>query len=195
MLFQYKPVQTWAAKKATAYLSKELNTKVDIKSLYIKPFSSVVLEGLYILDKQQDTLLSTPKLAIELSGFSIFNSIKKKKIDFASIQLDSGAFYLKKQKDSTTNLKFVLDYFNSGDTTKKPKSKPWTLTFEKITINNFHFRYKNFLRTELVKGVNFNDVDVSNFSTIIRNMDLQNHLFKARIGGMTLREKSGFFCA
>ncbi|MBD1385942.1 translocation/assembly module TamB domain-containing protein [Mucilaginibacter rigui] len=192
MLFQYKPVQTWAAKKATAYLSKELNTKVDIKSLYIKPFSSVVLEGLYILDKQQDTLLSTPKLAVELSGFSIFNSIKKKKIDFASIQLDSGAFYLKKQKDSTTNLKFVLDYFNSGDTTKT-KSKPWTLTFEKITINNFHFRYKNYLRTELVKGVNFNDVDVSNFSTIIRNMDLQNHLFKARIGGMTLREKSGFF--
>lgn len=192
MLFQYKPVQTWAAKKATAYLSKELNTKVDIKSLYIKPFSSVVLEGLYILDKQQDTLLSTPKLAVELSGFSIFNSIKKKKIDFASIQLDNGAFYLKKQKDSTTNLKFVLDYFNSGDTTKT-QSKPWTLTFEKITVNNFHFRYKNYLRTELVKGVNFNDVDVSNFSTVIRNMDLQNHLFKARVGGMTLREKSGFF--
>ena len=192
MLFQYKPVQTWAAKKATVYLSKELNTKVDIKSLYIKPFSSVVLEGLYILDKQQDTLLSTPKLSVELSGFSIFNSIKKKKIDFASIQLDNGAFYLKKQKDSTTNLKFVIDYFNSGDTTKT-KSKPWTLTFEKITINNFHFKYKNYLRPEFVKGVNFNDVDISHFSTIIRNMDLQNHLFKARIGGMTLREKSGFF--
>lgn len=191
MLFQYKPVQTWAAKKATTYLSKELNTKVDIKSLYIKPFSSVVLEGLYILDKQQDTLLSTPKLMVELSGFSIFNSIKKKKIDFASIQLDNGSFYLKKLKDSTTNLKFVLDYFNSGDTTKT-KSKPWTLTFEKIAINNFHFRYKNHLRTELVKGVNFNDVDLTHFSTIIRNMDLKNHLFKARIGGLTLHEKSGF---
>ncbi|MBB5396649.1 hypothetical protein HDC91_002710 [Mucilaginibacter sp. AK015] len=191
LLFQYKPVQTWAAKKATTYLSKELNTKVDIKSLYIKPFSSVVLEGLYILDKQQDTLLSTPKLMVELSGFSIFNSIKKKKIDFASIQLDNGSFYLKKLKDSTTNLKFVLDYFNSGDTTKT-KSKPWTLTFEKIAINNFHFRYKNHLRTELVKGVNFNDVDLTHFSTIIRNMDLKNHLFKARIGGLTLHEKSGF---
>ena len=84
MLFQYKPVQTWAAKKATTYLSKELNTKVDVKSLYIKPFSSVVLEGFYILDKQQDTLLSTPKLSVELSGFSIFNSIKKKFINFKS---------------------------------------------------------------------------------------------------------------
>ncbi|RYU87285.1 translocation/assembly module TamB [Mucilaginibacter terrigena] len=192
LLFQYKPVQTWAAKKATAYLSKELNTRVDIKSLYIKPFSSVVLEGLYILDKQQDTLLSTPKLSVELSGFSIFNSIKKKKIDFASIQLDNGSFYLKKLKDSTTNLQFVLDYFNSGDTTKT-KSKPWSLTFEKISINNFHFKYKNSLRNELVKGVNFDDVDITRFSTIIRNMDLKNHLFKARIGGLTLHEKSGFF--
>ncbi|MFD0763566.1 translocation/assembly module TamB domain-containing protein [Mucilaginibacter lutimaris] len=192
LLFQYKPVQTWAAKKATAYLSKELHTTVDIKSLYIKPFSSVVLEGLYILDKQQDTLLSTPKLAVELSEFSIFNSIKQKKINFASIQLDNGSFNLKKLKDSTTNLKFVLDYFNSGDTTKT-KSKPWTLTFDKIAINNFHFKYKNNLRTELVKGVNFNDIDIRNFSTIIRNMDLKNHLFKARVGGLTLKEKSGFF--
>lgn len=192
ILFQYKPVQTWAAKKATAYLSKELNTTVDVKSLYIRPFSSVVLEGLFILDKQQDTLLSTPKLAVELSGFSIFNSIKQKTIDFESIQLDNGSVYLKKLKDSTTNLQFVLDYFNSGDTTKT-KSKPWTLTFQKIAINNFHFRYKNNLRTEAVSGVNFDDLDIQNFSTIVRNLDLRNHLFKARIGGMTLKEKSGLF--
>jgi hypothetical protein len=57
-----------------------------------------VLEGLYILDKQQDTLLSTPKLAVELSGFSIFNSIKKKVIDFKSIQLDNGSVLSQKTK-------------------------------------------------------------------------------------------------
>jgi hypothetical protein len=193
VLIQYEPVQTWAAKKATAYLSKELNTTVDVKRLKVVPFSSVVLEGLYILDKQQDTLLSTPKLAVQLSGFSIFNSIKKRKINFESIQLDNGSFYLKKLKDSTTNLQFVLDYFNSGADTTKKKSQPWTLTFQKIAVNNFHFRYKNKLRDAVVNGVNFNDIDVSHFSTIVRNMDLRNHLFKARIGGLTLREKSGFF--
>jgi hypothetical protein len=192
VLIQYEPVQTWAAKKATAYLSKELNTTVDIKRLKIVPFSSVVLEGLYVLDKQKDTLLSTPKLAVQLTGFSVFNSIKKKVIHFESIQLDNGSFYLKKLKDSTTNLKFVLDYFNSGDTTTK-KGQPWTLTFQKIAINNFHFKYKNKLRDTVISGVNFDDIDVSHFSTIVRNMDLKNHLFKARINGLTLREKSGFF--
>ncbi|AMR31452.1 hypothetical protein A0256_08460 [Mucilaginibacter sp. PAMC 26640] len=195
MLFQYKPVQTWAAKKATAYLSKELNTKVDIKSLYFVPFKSVVLEGMYVLDKQQDTLISTPKLAFELSGFSVFNSIKKRVLDFKSIQLDNGSVYLKKQKDSTTNLKFILDYFNSGgDTTKTTKTgKPWTLNFEKITLNNFHFKYKNKLSTEVISGVNFNDVDVDHFSLVLHNMDVQNHLFKANITGLTLHEKSGFY--
>ncbi|WP_128532523.1 translocation/assembly module TamB domain-containing protein [Mucilaginibacter gilvus] len=194
ILFQYKPVQTWAGKKATVYLSKELKTTVDIKSLYIVPFKSVVLEGLYVLDKQQDTLLSTPKLAVELSGFSIFSSIKKRVIDFKSIQLDNGTFYLKKQKDSTTNLKFIIDYFNSGgsDTTKKPSAKPWTLNFDKIAVNNFHFKYKNKLRTAVISGVNFDDLDVNHFSIVVRNMDLKNHLFKANVTGLTLQEQSGF---
>ncbi|MCC8411182.1 translocation/assembly module TamB domain-containing protein [Mucilaginibacter sp. UR6-1] len=192
LAFQYKPVQTWAAKKATAYLSKELNTKIDIKSLYIKPFSSVVLEGLYVLDKQKDTLLSTPKLTVEINGFSIFNSIKQRYIDFTSVQLDNGSFYLKKQRDSTTNLKFIIDYFSSGDTTKKA-SKPWTLNFERIGINNLRFRYKNQLNDSLVKGVNFDDVDVRAFSTVVRNLDLKNHLFKASVYKLTFKEKSGFY--
>ncbi|TWR26512.1 translocation/assembly module TamB [Mucilaginibacter pallidiroseus] len=192
MLFQYKPVQTWAAKKATAYLSKELNTTVGVNSLYVRPFSEVVLEGFYILDKQQDTLLSTPKLGVSLSQFSIFNSLKQRKINFESIQLDNGSVYLKKLKDSTTNLQFVIDYFNGKDTAST-KSKPWTLNFDKITINNFHFRYKNNLRNKPVSGVNFDDLDVRNFTTIVRNMDIRNHLFKARVSALTLREKSGFW--
>ena len=111
-------MQTWAAQKAAGYLSKKLDTKVAIKSLYIKPFSSVVLEGFYVLDKQKDTLISTPKLTINLNGFSLFSSISNKVIDFKLIQLDNGSVYLKKQKDSTSNVKFILDYFKSKDTTK-----------------------------------------------------------------------------
>ncbi|MBK0381314.1 translocation/assembly module TamB domain-containing protein [Mucilaginibacter segetis] len=196
LLFQYKPVQTWAAKKATAYLSEKLKTKVDIKSIYLKPFSSVVLEDFYILDRQQDTLLNTPKLTVEITGFSLFNSLSKKLITFKSIQLDNGSFYLKKQKDSVTNLQFVLDYFNSADTTAdsaKTKGKPWTVEFDRIGVNNFHFRYKNLLKDKAVNGINFNDIDVRNFTTVLRDINIKDHLFKANINKFTLREKSGFY--
>ena len=185
-------MQTWAAHKAAGYLSKKLDTKVEIKSLYIKPFSSVVLEGFYVLDKQKDTLINTPKLTVNLNGFSLFSSISNKVIDFRLIQLDNGSVYLKKQKDSTSNLKFILDYFKSTDTTKKI-SKPWKMVFEKIAINNFHFRYKNKLVDKPIMGVNFEDLDVNKFSVVVNNMDIKNHLFKGDITNLTLQEKSGFY--
>jgi hypothetical protein len=192
LAFQYKPVQTWAAKKATKYLSDELKTTVGIKSLYIRPFNTVVIEGLFVLDKKKDTLLNTPKLAVDVNGFSIFNSIKKRLITFSAIELDNGSFYLKKQKDSTTNLDFIINYFNSGDTAKTT-SKPWTLNFDKITINNFHFRYKNQLVDTAMAQVNFDDIDVKHFSTVVLNMDIKNHLFKGNVQKLTLEEKSGFY--
>ena len=192
LLLQYKPVQTWAAKKAAGYLSDKLKTKVDIQSLYIQPFTSVVLEGFYALDKQNDTLVSAPKLTVHLNGFSIFSSIRNRDIDFSLLQLDNGSVYLKKQKDSSTNLKFIIDYFKSTDTTKST-GKPWTLKFEKIAINNFHFRYKNKLKDTLMKEVNFDDLDVKNFSVVITDPDLKNHLFKGNITNLTLHEKSGLY--
>lgn len=191
LLFQYKPVQTWAAKKAAAYLSGELKTKVGISGLYFQPFSSVVIDSLYVLDKQKDTLLSTPKLTVDINAFSLFGK-KNHFIDFKLIQLDNGSVYLKKQKDSTSNLKFILDYFSSTDTTKT-KSKPLSLVFEKTVINNLHFRYKNKLVDTFMKQVNFDDIDVKNFSATIKNMDIAHHLFKGNITNLTLREKSGFY--
>lgn len=190
LVFQYKPVQTWAAKKATRYLSEKLGTKVDIKSLYVKPFTSIVLEDFYILDKQKDTLLHTPKLIVELNGFSIFTSIPERKIDLKLIQLDNGSFYLKNLEGNKTNFKFIVDSLASKDTTTAP-GKPWTLIFQKIAVNNFHFRYKNQLKNEPLKGINFDDIDVHNFSVIVNDMDVYKHLFKAEIRNLTLKEKSG----
>lgn len=190
--FQFKSVQTWAAKKAAGYLSKELHTTVSIKSLYLKPFSSVVLEDLFVLDQQKDTLLRTPLLDVQLSGFSVFNSIGARKIDFKSITLNNGSFYLKKLRDKNSNLKFILDYFNSDTTKVQQKSKPWTINFEQIALNDFHFRYKNQLIDTNINGVNFDDIDLKQLNIAASNLDLKNHLFKAAISNLSFKEKSGF---
>ena len=46
--FQTETFQTWAAKKATNYLSKELDAKVDIQRLKISLISNVTLEGVFV---------------------------------------------------------------------------------------------------------------------------------------------------
>ncbi|GAB3917408.1 translocation/assembly module TamB domain-containing protein [Mucilaginibacter boryungensis] len=193
LVFQYKPVQTWAAQKLAKHYSKEWKTEVHIAGLYLKPFSSVVLDSLYVLDHQKDTLVSIPKLTVELSGFSIFTSIGDRKLDFSKIQLDNGSVYLKKLNDTTTNLDFIIDYFKHPDTVKTI-IKPWTLTFEKSVVNNFHFRFKNLTRHNVTAArINFDDLDIYHFSVDVRNMDLVHHLFKGNVRHLTLQEKSGFY--
>lgn len=200
---RFKPVQNWAAHKATAYLSKELGTTVSVRSLYIKPFSSLVLENLYVLDQQKDTLLNTPKLTVGFSfiyrpkinftifGHPIFTVKPQRHIGLNVIQLDNGSFYLKKLKDNSTNLSFILNHFKSKDTTKST-GEPWKLDIGTVALNNFHFRYKNYQSNEFTpQQVNFNDVDVKNLSTVLSDLDLKNHLFKANIHDLSLNEKSG----
>lgn len=174
-----------------AYLSGELNTTIDIGSLYIKPFKLVVLEGLYIQDKEQDTLLHAPKFSVDLNLFSL----RKRIVDVQTVELNGGSFYLKKYKDNTTNLQFIINYFDSGEpeTKKKPSSRPYTVTFEKIAIHNTSFRYRNFNDSTLTRQVNFNDIGLSNLNAVITDLDTKNFLFKAKVRELSFREKSGFF--
>lgn len=106
---QFKPVQTFVAKKAADYLSKELKTTVSIGGLYVRPFKSVVLEDLLVLDLQKDTLAHFPKFLVDIDRFSL----KQRILDINTVQLNNGTFFLKDQKDGNSNLDFIIDYFDS----------------------------------------------------------------------------------
>ncbi|HXI00375.1 MAG TPA: translocation/assembly module TamB domain-containing protein [Sphingobacteriaceae bacterium] len=187
---QFKPVQTYVAKKAAQYLSKELKTRIELKSIYIKPFKSVVLEGLIIEDQEKDTLLSTPRLTLDITEFSL----KDRKVEVTTAKLDNGNFYLKKYKDKSTNLDFIINYFDTGTTTPRTTPRrPYDVTFQKIVLNNIGFRYKNFQVNKPVNGVNFNDLHLRNLSTVVENLDTRKHLTKADFYNLTFREKSGFY--
>lgn len=187
---QFKSVQTFVAKKAAKYLSEKLQTRVEVGSLHFKPFKSLVLDSLYIEDREQDTLLFSPRLTVDLNLFSR----KLRKISVNTIQMDNGKFHLKQYRDSATNVEFIINYFDTGDPTptKKPR-RPYDVTIDKIVLNNIAFKYQNFNNTTPVKGVNFNDIDLRNLSTSILNLDTKNHLIKAGFRNLTLREKSGFY--
>jgi hypothetical protein len=187
---RFKPVQTYVAKKAAAYLSKELHTKITLSGLYIQPFKSLVLENLMVLDLQKDTLIATPKLLVDLNKFSL----KQRIIDVNTVQLNDGTIFLKSFKNGETNFDFIINYFDSGKTTKpKKKSKPYLITFNRVILNNIGFRYKNLKYNNKIKGVNFDDVQLSSFNGIFEQLNTRDHLMQANIKNLTFREKSGFY--
>ncbi|WP_412467490.1 translocation/assembly module TamB domain-containing protein [Pedobacter sp. KLB.chiD] len=189
---QFKPVQTYFAQRAAAYLSKELNTTISIKSLYIKPFKSIVLEDLLVLDLQKDTLLSTPQFMVDINRLSI----DKKIIDINTVQINDGQFFLKDFKDKSSNLDFIINYFDSGKPkVKKKKSKPYDINLGRLILNKFAFRYINYNAKDTIQGssVNFDNVNVKELSGIFEGLDTKKHLLKTNIKNLTFKEHSGFY--
>ncbi|ACU05751.1 protein of unknown function DUF490 [Pedobacter heparinus DSM 2366] len=183
-------MQTYVAKKAAAYLSKELNTTISLSGIYIKPFKSVVIEDLLVLDQQKDTILNTPKFLVDMNRFSLKNRI----IAVNTIQINNGTFYLKSYKDRSTNLDFIIDYFDSGPPNVKKKKKPYQISFDRIILNNFGFKYKNYRQKDTaMKGINFDDVALSNLNGIFEKLNTKDHILQTKIKDLTFKEKSGFY--
>lgn len=181
-------MQTYVAKKAAAYLSKELHTTIQIGGLYIKPFKSVVLENLLVYDLQKDTLANFPKFTINLNQLSLTERI----LDVKTVQIDSGSFFLKDYKDQTSNLDFIINYFDSGQPSKVQKKK-FLIQFDQIILNNLNFKYKNLLKDTVIKGINFEDISLTHLNGTFEKLHTKDHLVQTRIKDLTFREKSGFY--
>lgn len=186
---QFKSVQTYTAKKVASYLSKELKTTISIGGLYIKPFKSLVLEKLVVLDLDKDTLANFPVFSVDINKLSFEERILSTK----SLKIEDGRFYLKDNKDGSSNLDFIINYFDSQTPQTKIKKKKFEFIFDKITFENFSFKYKNLKIDTLVKGVNFEDIDVKQLNGDFENLNTKDHLLQAQINNLTLKEKSGFY--
>ena len=185
---QFKPVQTYAAKKAAAYLSKELKTTITVGSLYIKPFKSLVLEDLIIFDLQKDTLANFPKFIVDLNRLSL----KERILDVNTVQINNGSFYLKNYKNKSSNLDFIIEYFDGGPPSKIKKKK-FQILIDRIILNNVNFKYKDLTKNEILKGINFEDISLKNLNGIFEKLNTNGHIIQANIKNLTFKEKSGFY--
>lgn len=182
-------MQTYAAKKYAKYLSKELKTTVSIGGLYIKPFKSLVLEDLVILDLQNDTLANFPKFLVDLNRLSL----KERILDVNTVQVNNGTFFLKDNQDGSSNLDFIIDYFDSPAPKNRIKKKKFQFLFDRVILNNIVFKYKNLNKDTVIKGVNFEDISLTKLNGIFENLNTNGHIIQSNIKNLTFKEKSGFY--
>ena len=123
-------------------------------------------------------------------------SLENKIIDINTVQINNGSFFFKEFKGNTTNLDFIINYFDSGKpTVKKKNSKPFDVNIGRIILNKISFKYKNYAAKDTIQGksVNFDNVHLKNLSGIFEGLDTKNHLVKTHIKNLTFSERSGFY--
>jgi hypothetical protein len=180
--------QTWLGRRATNYLSSEMKTKVYVNHINLEFFSKANLEGVFILDKHNDTILHGD-LLVDI-GYFDYNA---KKISLDKITLRNGTSKLIKYKgDSTFNYQYIIDYFDTGkkDTSSK---REWDVKLGEIVFQNVAFVYRNekFVR-KVNENINFDDIGLKHTYGKISSFKMERDTIYAQITGLSTKEQSGF---
>lgn len=190
-IFQLHSVQTWLGKKASAYLSKELKTKIDIKSVKINFFKKVDLEGIYAEDRHNDTLLYGNKLGVEIRLLSIGD----KKLELDLTKLDGITCKLQKYKgEKDLNFQFIADYFASPGAPRDTSKSNFTIKYGDLHLSNVRFVFKDFNdTTKQLHGVNYSDIEANDLNGRISDIKIAGDSIKCFLEDLSLEEKSGLF--
>ncbi len=82
LLILTPPVQNFLRKKVVAYLENKLDTKIEVGRIYIGLPKNIVLENIYVEDRQKDTLFSGGKIK---ANINIWQLITKNEVTINSI--------------------------------------------------------------------------------------------------------------
>ncbi|MCI1189084.1 translocation/assembly module TamB domain-containing protein [Hymenobacter sp. DH14] len=133
-------VQTRIAHEAADVLTKKLGQPVTIGSVDIRPFSSVLLQGVRVQDRRGGELFSIGRADADISLFSVFDP---RHLHVGTLTLNEPRFVLRNlpgQPDTTTFSQFMRAVKRligpSMDTTK---SAPFDFQVAKVALRNGYF--------------------------------------------------------
>ena len=184
LLIQTGPVQNFLRGKTVAYLQKKLQTKVEVGKIRVRFPRNIILENIYVEDRQKDTLLSggNVKLNLDILGFIFYNEI-----DIKSASLENITAKFKRQlPDTVFNFQFVVDAFSAKDSLSKSFSdtSSYSFTIPSLVLNKIRVIYK-----DTITGSDM-DAWIDHLDTRIDKMDY-DHLFfdipATNINGLTAR--------
>lgn len=165
------PVQNFIRGKAVTYLEKKLHTKVAIGKIYIGLPKKIIIENVYVEDRQKDTLLSGGSLKVDVS---LYKLIAGNGIDINSVELDNITAKVKRLlPDTVFNFQFIIDAFSSKESKPEDKtgSSSTPLILHSLALNNIRIVYK-----DVVTG-NDAEAGLEHFDTKIDVFDLDKMRF------------------
>lgn len=137
--------QNLVKNKVINFVSQKIETKLEVKKLYIGFLGDVVLEGFYLEDQQKDTLVYSKKLSISVAVLPILtnNTIRIKKVK-------STGFYANIHKldpSQKYNFNYIIDAFSEPDSITKVSSEesksPYNIKIETINLQDVKLLLKD----------------------------------------------------
>ncbi|MEJ7912740.1 MAG: hypothetical protein WKF70_06275, partial [Chitinophagaceae bacterium] len=124
--------QNWLARRVTARLSKDLQSRIEIKNVAFQFFNKMNLQGVFVEDRKKDTLLYAGTVQVRMTDWFFL----KEKADLEYIGLKDAVIHLNR-KDSVWNYAFLEQYFSSPGGGKQKAGIEFNL--KNILLQNVSF--------------------------------------------------------
>jgi hypothetical protein len=180
--------QTWAAQQVAAYLSSEWGTDVTIEKVDFVFFDQLDIEGIYVADKINDTLLYSGLIHADIADWSLSKSY----VTIERAELIDATCHIKKYKgDSTFNFQHIVDYFASDEPEDTTKSN-FKVNVKTIALNNINFTYEDQNAEPLRNGMDFSNLQFINLSGEFNEFGMEGDSLYVQMNQLGVTERSGF---
>ena len=175
------PVQDFLTGKAEDFLSKKLTTKVEVETIRLSLPLGLSINGLYIEDKQQDTLLYAGHFEADINPFALI----KKTLQITEIKLEDVYANIWIAEDSTSNIDFLNTAFAPTDSAKMADDQTTTQIQANDTTSGAGFvislggiDFKN-INAKFEDRFNGNDIEgkIGQIKVDVNDFDLENLTF------------------
>lgn len=173
-------VQNEILHKATSYVQRKTQTRVEIDHIRISFPMTVVVKGVYLEDRNTDTLLYAGKLKVSV----VLRDLLRNKVHIKNVVLCDAVLNLHRaDTDSLFNYNFLLSAFN--DTTHKPDTKPskpsaLVVSIDKVILKRIDLLYDDAyagMYAEMSLGylkLTAGRLDLEKFFYTLNGLDLSN---------------------
>lgn len=180
-------VQNYFAQQLAQYLSKELNTKVEIGYVEIDFLRNIHIERLRIYDQSKDTLMEARQIEARLT-----------KVDWKlqRIELSSVVIYKPRMKngyhseEGTLNIDFFSDYLNPPSD-PNDHSKGWDFGINDAKIIDGYYQFFNIRQTSSDPYFDPDNLVLSNIEADMDSLTFGHPWFTVNVKSMKFKERSG----
>ena len=192
LLLQIPAVQTGIARRALASLEDKIDGKIQVGSLRVEPFNTIIVTDALLTDDNrtggQDTVFYARNLTAKFSLKGLFN--KDNPFNIKSLNVSDGVFALVTDQDGKSNLTHI---FGETENPEPPKLN-FEASVNKVSINNFRFKMLNLNPDQPEysgQGINWSDMDLrANLEA--KNLRVHDGIIYGTVDHLSADEKSGY---
>ena len=209
LVIQLPQVQTYVADKVVRNLSERLDGDISFEKIHLKPFTTLVLKNVTIVDRNpfHDTVDSTSVIVdtffraeyiiakFSLAGLADYEGIHLDKAFVSNAQMN----LVIENKPDTGDGDIITDNLSRIFRIKKPEepnqNEKEIFMIRNVEIMNMGFAMKNYEFDRPIYdggGIDWNDLDISNININAKKLRFKGGIMSGEVERLDFREKSGY---